>query len=97
MQLVIIGISFPITVFIYGSLSTVVGGWILLISILLRFLSGLLYAFINVITLGQPWDDEAGVNSTDIRLFVFLMYLFLNVAYYCVYGRTTKNQIREEL
>jgi cytochrome b561 len=47
-----------------------------------RIFIGLVHVPITVITLGRPWDNEAGTSATDIRIYVFIAFIIITgIAY----------------
>jgi hypothetical protein len=78
-ELILIAISFPITGYFFGFLTAKVDGWNLLVGLYLRVLSGLLHAFLTIITLGHPWKDESGSHTTDLTVLILLAYIVLRL------------------
>lgn len=76
----------PVTGFIYGFISCIdcrkgIGGF------LGRIFIGLIGILNTVITLGRPWETEAGTDFTDIRLWVLLTFALLTVGIYLLTTR----------
>jgi len=94
-QLLLLGISFPVTGFIYGFIAAEAGDSGLSVEIQFRSFIGLMYAVLNTITFGHPWLDEAGTRTTNITHYVLAAYLFLNlVIYVWQKSRKTKQRIQ---
>ncbi len=71
-------LSLPITGFIYGFIicKDCKDGFL---GIIERSVIGVIHAFLTTVTLGKPWDNEAGSSSTNIRIYVLLTFIIVTV------------------
>lgn len=82
--------SFPITGFIYGFLvckdcGDGISGF------LGRIFIGFVELVLTTITLGKPYDNEACSSSTDLRLYVLLVFIVITFFTYQNLNRIHKN------
>jgi len=73
-----LSLSFPVTGFIYGfcfckNYGEGFSGFVW------RTLLGFLESILTTITLGAPWDNEAGTSSTNLRFYVFLTFITITL------------------
>jgi uncharacterized membrane protein YeaQ/YmgE (transglycosylase-associated protein family) len=91
----IIGIlfSFPLTGFIYGfSVCKDCGEGIT--GFFGRIFIGLIEAILTTITLGNPWDNEGGTTSTNLRFYVFLTALIITLILFFILKRKREVSIK---
>lgn len=80
----------PITGFIFGFIScsdcenTFFG-------FLGRVFIGFVYTFITIITFGEPWKTEAGIATTNIRIYVLLSFVIITTITY-LYRKRKRNK-----
>jgi len=85
----------PITGFIHGFIAcrdcgNGFGGF------LGRLFIGLVQSFNTVITMGKPWQTEAGINFIDLRLWVLLTFVLLAMSIYALTTRHKRKKITKE-
>ena len=58
-----------------------------------RVFIGILHIFLNIITLGAPYDNEGGTSSTNIRHFVILTLILITIISYLIsVNKSIKNK-----
>jgi len=83
-------LSLPVTGFIYGFIVCVgcddgISGFFS------RIVVGFVESILTTITLGEPWNNEGGTSSTDLRLYVLLAFLILTIGIYWIMYRNKKS------
>lgn len=78
--LILFAASFPVTGFIYGIFAcTDCGGGAR--GAIGRTFIGFVEAILTTITLGAPWNNEAGNSSTNLRFYVLITFIcFLSLS-----------------
>ncbi len=56
-----------------------------------RLFIGLVHIPITIITLGEPWNNEAGTSATDIRIYVIIALIIIAVISYLFLTRKRRN------
>lgn len=83
----------PVSGFIYGFIKcSDCGNGVS--SILGRTFIGLVHIFLNIVTLGKPYDTEGGTSSTNIRIYVFITFVMLTTLIYLIksYKKSEKSK-----
>lgn len=83
--------SLPVTGFVYGFFACIdCGNGIL--GFFGRVFTGIVGAFLTIITLGKPWNNEGGTSNTNLRLYALLTFIIITLLIFLILNRLQKTK-----